>query len=101
MVDTFSTGPETGIVIPTPWSTRIPAALKNAEAGLRGEGMRWRYSGGGEPIEPMEPSWTAIELALAKALWDTWRDEHEGHGHLIGTPPHALIAFCEKAERLT
>ena len=88
------------VVIMPPWSARIPAASKKAEAGLRGEGMRWRYSGGGEPIEPMEPSWTAGELALAKALW-AWFHQWQHDTHEEAEYPRALIAFTEKVERLT
>ncbi|MCH7589857.1 hypothetical protein IIB34_02330 [PVC group bacterium] len=86
-----------------PWSTRIPAAIEKAEAGLRGEGMRWRYSGGGTPIEPMEPSWTAGEVVTIKALWDLWQDT-EHFEEWAGSSEESLkvlIAFCEKVERLT
>ena len=64
------------------WSTRIPAAIEKAEKQLR-----WCTSG---------LSYTAGEVALAKALWLEMRCHHNGK-----TPDPALIAYTEKLEALS
>ena len=80
------------------WSARIPAAIKKAEGWLL-NGTLWAmwYSGKSGSTEPTDII-TAGELALAKALWEDW----DAFGKLhVAIPQPALIAFTEKAEKLT
>jgi hypothetical protein len=69
------------------WSARIPGALAKAEAVLRGEL---------ELPATTKVTLTRIEVALAKALWEEWRDRYEGPP----PPPPTLRAFVEKVEAL-
>ena len=83
-----------------PWSTRIPAAIEHAEQ-LTQDGD---YSVPAELTsyiaEPEERlvAITVGEVALAKALWKTYRtlNTESGEEHW----PAPLIAFVEKVEKL-
>ena len=65
-----------------PWATRIPAAIKRAEA------FRWDN---GWYLAKLDVPFTATEVALAKALFYS---NHEDN------PDAALRAFTEKVESL-
>ena len=76
-----------------PYSRRIPAAIKHAKAKLNGAPLY---------IFTEELSITAGELALAEALWEKCdSDNYNDPQAHDWTPPPALIAFCEKVEKLT
>ena len=76
---------------------RIPAAIKKAEADVAYHkwAMWYRKKGSTEPTDII----TATEVAVAKALWKTYRtlNTESGEEHW----PTPLIAFCEKVEKLT
>lgn len=82
------------------WSSRILAAIAKAEHLLKHP--RWRYSGGGTPIEEMENPFTATEVALAKlALHLVGGDGvHPGPETWLCEDEHAaaIRAFTEKVE---
>ena len=88
-----------------PYSERIPAAIKHAKELLDVEGVpRGVFIPNGNP----DGSITATEAALAEALWKTVLEggdpECTGGGHIVGSgcwACDALIAFTEKAEKLT
>ena len=76
---------------------RIPAAIKKAEANVAYHkwAMWYRKKGSTEPTDII----TATEVAVAKALWKTYRtlNTESGEEHW----PAPLIAFTEKVEKLT
>ena len=81
-----------------PWSTRIPAEIKHAKELLNRPPTpgQWYI----DQSDPEHPSIiTAGEAALAEALWKTYRtlNTESGEEHW----PVPLIAFTEKAEKLT
>ena len=84
------------------WSDRIPAAIKEAEGWFQDTGddklaALWRYESDGS-----DHILTAGELALAKDACETWELETmKLYGGIAQQPPSALIAFCEKVEKLT
>ena len=74
-----------------PWSVRIPAAINNAEEIVAAENWPLVQARDGVQL-------TAGEVALAKALWKTYRtlNTESGEEHW----PAPLIAFTWKVEKL-
>lgn len=83
------------------WAERIPTAIAKVERLVAA--TLEEFEGGSNKFEP---DWEKVAdlgpdaVALAKALWDCWRNEYEGPGGLIDEPPDAFCAFVEKVEGL-
>ncbi len=84
-----------------PYSERIPAAIAEAERLLDGcEYVLIPPHIGGNKTQ-LTLVLTAGEVALADALWSEFGDDIMGDPGTCDRPLAALIAFCEKIERLS
>lgn len=84
----------------TNWSERIPAAIAKGEELTAGQDFAHRHIW----AERKDVYFTAGEVALARALWRSMDSQKiatiESEGY-VWEPPTALIAYCEKVERLS
>ena len=93
-------GDKAGVL--APWSERIPAAIEKAEENAAEYIASHPNYEAGDPIITTKALFTAGELALAEALWEKCdSDNYNDPQAHDWTPPSALIAFCEKVEKLT
>ncbi len=86
----------------TDWNERIPAAIAKMRASGLPAGTKWAKWYGKDGGDKHESDIvTREEVALADALWSEFGDDIMGDPGTCDRPLAALIAFCEKIERLS